>query len=310
MSRFSASEAATSGFRFIRREPRTVLVWAGLLFVYELVYGLLIVWLAHDKLAAVEAFRETNNTDPEAALSMLPAVSPVLLLTFVALLAVASVMFAAAYRAQLAPDADRWGHLRVGRDELRFGGLIVIWIALWVGSSFIVTFFTALLYALGSALPPIIGLPYMVLLIVAAMAALVYPVVRLSLSMPMTYADAHVRLLESWKPTRGQFWPLLGAYLLTALLIAILWLSVWFLVSALAVIVAMLTGQPLTAFSHDLLNTDRSSLTTNLRPLSLIAAMINSLLSAASLAIFCSPVAEAYRALADEDEPVSEPISA
>jgi hypothetical protein len=309
MSRFSASDAALSGFRFIRREPRTVLVWAGVLFLYELIYGLLVLGLARDKFAAVQAFRETNNTDPEAALAMLPAASPVLLLTFVALLAMAALMFSAAYRAQLTPETHRWGHLRLGWDELRFGGLIFIWIALWVGASFIVTFFTALLYALGSALPPMIGLPYMLLLIVAAVGALVYPIVRLSLSMPMTYADAHVRLLESWKPTRGRFWPLLGAYLLTAVFIAMLWLFVWFVISALAVIVALLARLPLTTFSHDLLNTDRSSLATYLRPLSLIAAMINSLLGAASLAIFCSPVAEAYRALAD-DEGASEAAAA
>ena len=301
MSRFSASDAAVSGFRFIRREPRTVLVWAGVLFFYELIYGLLLVGLARDKLPAVQAFQQTNSTDPEAALAMLPAVSPVLLLTFTAFLAVASVMFSAAYRAQFDSEPDRYAHMRVGGDELRFAGLIALWVVLAVGGSFIITFFTALLYALGAALPAIIGVPYTLLLVVAALAAFVYPIVRLSLSMPMTYLDAHIRLLESWKPTRGHVWALLGAFLLSALFIIILWLFVWFVVAVFAVLVAMVARQPLTTFSHDLLSTDRSSLGAYLRPLSVIAAMINSLLVAASLAIFCSPVAEAYRALVEGD---------
>jgi hypothetical protein len=301
---FSASDAAVSGFRFMRREPRTVLVWAAAMFIYELVYGLLLVGLARDKLEAVESFRETNSTDPEAALSMLPAVSPVLLLTSIASLAMAALMFTAAYRALADDEPDRWGHLRVGRDELRFAGLILMWVALTVGGSLVITFFTALLNALGSTLPPLLGLPYTLLLIAAAIAAFVYPVVRLSLSMPMTYADDHVRLLEGWKPTRGHFWSLLGAYLLAAIFIVVLWLCVWFVISALAILVALLARLPLTTFSHDLLNSDRSSLGTYLRPLSILAAMINSLLGAASLAIFCAPVAEAYRALAAHEEPV------
>jgi hypothetical protein len=296
MSRFSASDAALSGFRFIGREPRTIMVWAGVLFLYEVIYGLLVVGLAHDKLSAVQTFRETNNTDPEAALAMLPAVSPLLLVTFIALLFVAAVMFTAAYRAQLEPEPDKWGHLRVGRDEVRFAALILIWIALSVGASLIITFFTALLNSLGQALPPIIALPYTVVLIIAALAAFIYPLVRLSLSMPMTYADAHVRLLESWKPTRGHVWPLLGAYVLAAIMIIVLLFVVWSVVAVIAAVIAVAVHFPITALSG-LFQRDTSSLAAYFSPLSILAALLNSGAWAAGLAIFCAPVAEAYRSL-------------
>jgi hypothetical protein len=301
MSRFSASDAAISGFRFIQREPRTVLVWAGTLFLCELVYGLFLVGLARDRLAAVEAFQKANDTDPEAALAMLPAASPALLLTFLSFLAVGSVMFPAAYRALLEPHPDRWGHIRVGRDELRFAGLIIIWIALAVGASFIITFFTALLAALGTALPPFIGLPYLLILIALAVSAFVYPIVRLSLSMPMTYEDAHIRLLESWKPTRSHVGALLGAYLLSAVMIILLFFVVWTVVALLAAFVAVLVHFPITALSG-LFHADTSSLAAYFSPLSVLAALLNAGAWAASLAIFCAPVAEAYRALAGDGE--------
>ena len=138
-------------------------------------------------------------------------------------------------------------------------------------------------------------------LIVAAVAAFVYPLVRLSLSMPMTYADAHVRLLESWKPTRGHVWPLLGAYLLAALMIIILFFVVWSIVAVIAAVVAVAVHFPLTALSG-LFHTDTSSLGAYFSPLSIVAALLNAGAWAASLAIFCGPVAEAYRVLHEGEE--------
>jgi hypothetical protein len=301
MSHFSASDAALSGFRFIRREPRTVLVWAGVLFLCELLYGLVLVGLAPDKLQQVQAFQQTNRTDPEAAFAMLPLVAPVLLLTVVVLVGIASVMFSAAYRAQFEDEPHRWGHLHIGRHELRFAGLIALWVVLAVGGSFIITFISALLYALGAALPGPLGAIYALLLIVGALAAFVYPIVRLSLSMPMTYLDSHIRLLESWKPTRGHVAALLGAYLLCALIIMLLFLVVWSLVAVFAALIAVLAGLPLTALSG-LFERDTSSLAAYFSPLSVVAAILNALAWASSLALFCSPVAEAYRALVEDAE--------
>lgn len=301
MSRFSASDAAISGIRFILREPRTVLVWAGAMFVCEMVYGLLVAGLASKELPAVRAFQEANSTDPETALAMLPAVSLIFVVSLIAFVAVAAVMFSAAYRAQFHEESSRWGYIRFGRDELRFGQLIGVWTVLVLGYSFVVLFAYLILSGLGNSLLGILQVLYFVITLVLLISAFVFPTVRLSFSMPMTYHDHRMRIFESWHVTRGQFWHLLGAYFLSALFIFILWLSAWFLISVVAIIVALLAHLPLTTFSHDL-NIDRSSITAYLRPLSILAAVINSLLGAASLAIFCAPVAEAYRALDDLDD--------
>ena len=57
--------------------------------------------------------------------------------------------------------------------------------------------------------------------------------------MPMTFEDHHIRLLESWKPTRGHVWPLLVAYVLSAVLIAVMFFAVWSLVAVIAAVVAV-----------------------------------------------------------------------
>jgi hypothetical protein len=299
MSRFSASDAAISGFRFIQREPRTVMIWAGALFVCELVYGLLVAGLAGKELTAVRAFQEANNADPEQALAMLPAVSLIFMVSLIVFVAVAAVMFSAAYRAQFHEESRRYGYIRFGRDELRFGQLIGVWIVLVLGYSFVVLFTYLILSGLGNSLPYILQVIYFLFTLALLISAFVYPIVRLSFSMPMTYHDHHIRLFESWNATRGHVWPLLGAFFLSAVFIAILWASAWFLVSLIAIVIALAAHLPLTTFSHDL-SIDRSSLAAYLRPLSILAALINSVLAAGSLAIFCAPVAEAYRELEGE----------
>ena len=73
MSSFSASDAAVSGFRFIGRHPKTVAIWAGVLFAYEIIWGALAVGLASDQLTLLRAFSRANGQDPEAAMAMLRA---------------------------------------------------------------------------------------------------------------------------------------------------------------------------------------------------------------------------------------------
>lgn len=302
MSSFSASDAAVSGFRFITRQPRTVAIWAGVMLAYELLWGGLVVGLASDQLTLLRAFSQANGRDPAAAWAMLPSVSLVFLFGLLALLFLGSLLFTAAYRAFLHPDEHRFGYIRFGGDELRFAALIVLWVALSVGGSFVIAFVTGLLAALGAALPSVLKFVYVLILTFGALCAFIYPLVRLSLSMPMTMADRHIRLLESWKLTRGQFWPLFWAYFLAALLIALLFIVVWGGVAIIAAVIAVTAHIDLSNFSG-LFRADTSSLAAYFSPTSVIAAVLNAMAWAAGLAIFTSPVAEAYHALYEEAHP-------
>lgn len=296
MSAFSASDAAVSGFRFIGRHPGVVALWAGVFLVYELAVTLLLIALPGDTLGAIKTFSEINKTDPEAALAMLPTVSAVMLVYSVGYLALYSVMYAAAYRAHLRPSDGGPGYMRFGQDELRMAAVILLVTALSAGYLFLVVFVFGLLVAIGSALPVLVKGLYFLAVGAALICALVYPFVRLSLAMPMTFLDRHVRIFESWKHTHHEFWPLFGAYALAAVLMFVVLVVQWSIVGVVALMAVVGTGGSFTSLAS-LFQPDTSSLSAYLTPTTLIAALLNAIASGIFLAVVTSPVAEAYRFL-------------
>ena len=298
MASFSASDAALSGFRFIARHPKTIGIWTLVFLAYELLWGGALLAFAGDQLPALRALSQTNGDSAVSAWSVLPGASLVMLLGLLALLFVFSLMFTAAYRTFLHPHDDRFGYIRLSKDELRFAVLIVLWVVLAVGGSVVVAFFGGLIAALGGLLPQPLKALWELIVAVAALAAYVYALVRLCFSMPMTLEDRHVRLLESWKLTRHNFWTLLGVFLLTAVLILVLLLLVCSIL-AVALIVTMSAGLPRSSFLEGLesvLHTDMSSLGAYFSPTSLIAAVLNALIVSVGIAVLTAPVAEAYMA--------------
>jgi len=298
MAGFSASDAALSGFRFIARHPKTIGIWTLVFLAYELVWGGALIAFAGDQLPALRALSQTNGDNAQTAWAMLPGASLVMLLGLLALLFVFSLLFTAAYRTFLHPHDDRFGYVRVGSDELRFAVLIVLWVVLAVGGSLVVAFIGGLLAALGGLMPQPLKAIYELVVALGALAVYAYVVVRLCFSMPMTLEDRHVRLLESWKMTRHNFWSLLGVFLLTAVLILVLLLLVCSIL-AIALIAAMAAGLPRSSFMEGLslvLHTNMSSLAAYFSPASLIAAVLNAFIVSVGIAILTAPVAEAYHA--------------
>ena len=297
MAGFSASDAALSGFRFLARHPKTIVIWAGVFLVYEVVWGGASLLFFGDQLPALRAL-SNPNADPNTFWALVPGLALVLLLGLLALLFVFSLMFTAAYRTFLHPHDDRFGYVRVGKDELRFAVLILLWVVLILGGSVVVAFFAGLIAALGGLLPQPLKALWELIVFLSGMGVYAYVLVRLCFSMPMTLEDRHVRLLESWKATRHNFWSLLGVFLLTAILVLVLLLLVC-TVLAIALIVAMAAGLPHSSFTEGLsavLYTDTTSLAAYFSPTSLIAAVLNAFIVSIGIAILTSPVAEAYLA--------------
>ena len=293
MTNFSATDAAFSGFRFIGRRPGTVLAWAATYALYQLVLGGLLVTLMGDKLIQLQALTETNRTDPEAALAMLPSVALLLLIALPLALAFWSVMNTAAFRALLGQRGG-FASLRLGRAEARMAGLILIWAALSVGYAFLVIFLFALAAAPGANLIPAVKPIYYVAWAAALVAAFVYPVVRLSLSTAMTVSEGHIRIFESWGLTRGRFWSLLGAYFLCWVMLFVLVIVGMILIAVVAAGTALATGGSLDALTG-MFSPDYSSLQAYFSPVRVIAALLEAPISAAALVVAAGPSAEAYR---------------
>ena len=297
MAGFSASDAALSGFRFIARHPKTIGIWTLVFLAYELLWGGASLLFFSDQLPAVRALSDPG-TNAQSILTLLPGVSVVMVFGVLSLLFVFSLLFTAAYRTFLHPHDDRFGYVRLSKDELRFGVLIVLWLVLAVGGSIVVVFFGTLIALMGGALPQPFKALWELAVFFAGLSACGYVLVRLCFSMPMTLEDRHLRLLESWKLTRHNFWTLLGVFLLTAVLILVLVLLVCSIL-AVALVVAMAAGLPRSSFMEGLssvLNTNSSSLAAYFSPTSLIAAVLNALIVSVGIAILTAPVAEAYMA--------------
>lgn len=295
--KFSPTDAAFSGFGFIRRHPGAVVAWGLVSLIYDLATVSVIIAFFPHKLAMVDTFNQLGQDQPEQMMALLPTVMLMGLIRAMTQLVILSVVVSAAYRAQLRPDQRSIGYMRLGKDELHMAGLFLLLAALALGYAFVIVFAYFTLALLGAGLPSTIKLIYDIALLVIAAGFFFYPTVRLSLAAPMTLEDNHVRLLESWKPTRGHTRRLAAAYLLATLFAFVLFLIIWVVVLIIAVVVLLATGHPITNLNA-LFARDTSSLGAFLAPLSLVGAVLYAGGSAVSLAVLTAPVAQAYKALA------------
>jgi len=295
MSDFSPTEAALEGLRISRERPLAVLWWWA---AYVLV-GVLHIALASiapfdrlaaaypDLLAASDAAR-ANPTDVAASqhamllfAQVLPALTGLAAVTLVAQM----VFSTAVLRAVLRPAEQRFGYLRLSTDEARQLGLALLITVAVIGYSFMVSLASGLLLGLLAAfLPPaLLGL----LAICIVLVAFAYPGVRLSLAPAMTLADGRISFLRAWALTKGQFWPLLGAFVLALAIAAVLWLAVTAPIGLALKLAGGRSDPAVISGFKDLA-----------APLPLLALVVGSLVQALVAAIITAPIASAFRQIA------------
>ena len=241
MIRFPAVDAALEGFRITREQPLAVLAWAGVLFLANVAgQGWMLSSPAlQDLMGAYAAGAPATPDAAQALMAKAQAAGPALL-AFVAVSAVLNVLlYTAVLRAVLQPAQASIAYLRVGLDELRQLGLLLLIFVVWVLYSTAVSSAAALLTALAGQAPAAIGGLMKAVIWVAAVIAAIYPVVRLSLGPAMTFADGRISLFRSWTMTRGQFWGLFGAYVLAAVLGLLVGLLAMLVLGALAQVIGL-----------------------------------------------------------------------
>jgi hypothetical protein len=294
MIRFNAVDAATEGFRVTREHPLTLLAWGLVMLVVNV--GLQ-AWLLASGFGPDAMTAPAANLSPEEAIQRVRTLIPFVGVALLVGVPMNVLLVTAVIRAVLEPAQSRLAYLRVGADELRQLGLLLL--ILLVSFVYIVALEIGTILAL-AALSAVAGGVAGGLLkaavVVAAVIALLYPAVRLSLAPAMTFADRRISLFRSWAMTRGQFWGLFGAYVLAAILALLVSLLALLIVGAVAAAAGLLSHGAIDLVS---VATRRAPMTLEglFAPSMLLFAVLNAGLTALFFTIVATPAPAAFRML-------------
>ncbi|WP_408077276.1 hypothetical protein [Sphingomonas plantiphila] len=208
-------------FGLIRERFAAVAVWTGIYLV-----GNLVILLATQQ-ALAAATDSTVAGDPGAIGALAPVYALNLVLALVGL-----VLYTAAMRAVLRPEAGRMAYLRLGMDELRQLALLILFALIAVILWTIMGFGFGLLsvgVAVGTQSPLFSGLVMFVMGLLV-LAVIVFLTIRFSLAFPLTLHRRQFVIGEAWTLSRGHFWTLFGA----AFVISVIGLVLVLLVSSFA----------------------------------------------------------------------------
>lgn len=300
---FKVTEAAFEGFRLVRREPRTIAIWA----VFSLVASVALVaaMIASGFGRFMGGAAKGATMTPEALTGFLVGE----LIAIGGAILIASIMGAAVYRAILRPAEAPLTRLRLGGDELRLVLLSVIMGVVFTGLTVALVIPVGLLgVAIGAGAnlgqagaEPNAGAMAGIVLVVLlgyllVIAGLVFFAVRLSLAGVMTFAERRLRVFESWRLTKGRFWRLLGCYGLTVVLMLPIYMVMMTLYFA---ITFAFSGGDVGRAMSEIAQPEMTSLAAYLSPARIVYLVLAGAMGGVLNAVMYAPAAAVYRQIAD-----------
>lgn len=283
----SATEAAFEGFRVVRRKPTVVAWWA---LAYLVLFAVAFA-LAGPSLIEVMTIADTMNAaNPSPAdMQRLGAAYAGLAWLLPAGLLFGAVLNTAIVRAVLRPEEGRLGYLRLGADEFRVLGATLLLTLAGAAITLLAAFAAGLLVGVaslaGQAVAWLVGL----LAGAAVLALMVFLAIRFSLVVPAKFTEKRMAFKESWRATKGVFWPLLGM----AVIAVIMSIVVGLLGGIVALPLTLATGgmQTLTSMEGasfgEMLSTAGPAIATWI--------VVNSILSTLQMVAIYAPFAAAWR---------------
>lgn len=232
MREVSIGAAITAGFRLIGREPLAFLAWALFYAIVGLGPQFAGMAMGFDTLATVGASGRT----PEALASTMNRMQSLQPLSLVTALISYVVLYGAVFRASLFRDDRRFLYLRLGQRELWIGLTLIVIAVMYFAAVFamaipLVILFVGFSAAGGSGAG--VGVLIGVLLGLVGIGVVIWGAIRLSLSLPMSFADKNFRLPQGWRRTRGHAGRMFGVF---ATLIIMLYVIALLLLAAGAVV--------------------------------------------------------------------------
>jgi hypothetical protein len=287
--------AIASGFKLIGREPLAFLAWAVVYAVVGLAPQLLITGSTFNALSAIDPAKAQDPAAIQALMGPMQALQP---LTLITTMAAWVLLYGAIFRAALYPDDRRYLYLRLGQRELWMGLTLLVLMVLY-GLSFVAMLLPLIVIVgvgaaaggggAGMAAALLIGVP-------VVFAVFMWGASRLSVALPMSFAQRAFILPEAWRETHGHA----GRIFLVFLgLFAILLLGELVVLGVGLGLVAALVPLPELgrAFTEN-----PAKLFSQINPAVWVAVtFVWALLGAASAALFSAALAHIYRDLSPED---------
>jgi hypothetical protein len=256
MANIAMGPAIASGLQLITQRPLAVLAWG---FAYVLIavipqflmIGALLPDLMNFSREVVTSATagQSPRSNPEllAMQAQLARFQPLQLLVS---LVGSSIVNSAIYRAVLEPENKAFAYLRLGAQELWVGLVTIVFYVLVVIALFaaLIPFGIATAVTSGAAGASWATGLIVFLLACATAAAVIWVALRLSLGVPMSFAQKSFRLFESWDLTRQQGWRLLGVILGVVAIILIGELFIFGVAGALGAATVMTKIEGLKAF--------------------------------------------------------------
>jgi hypothetical protein len=285
--------AAFEGFAIIRREPKTLLIWAGALVGVQAVSlgAMYAMGISHLNLPqTAEEMRSFTNWGGLVGLGL-------------AAIMIALILYSAAtcavYRAVLRPQDTAFGRLRLGADEGRMLLLIlVLWLLFFAAyiAFIIVGVVLAGVLSAGGSGGAAAGALVVFVLVIAFFVFFAWLSVQLSLAAPMTFATGQLQVFRSMRLVKGNFWNLLGCYLLAFVVLFGLYIVLGMVQATLMTAV----GGPsaFDSFVHPQAKPDMSAM---FKPATIAVTLFINLFGALLYPIMLAPAAAAYRDIAGPD---------
>ena len=301
MSKFSASDAAFSGFRLVRENLKTVGIWVLLMTVISVAHTTVTIHFFGPQLEALSTSMDsaTSNGDPEALAKISEGMTPMTLWLLPYSLALSAVVLAAINRLVLRHETKGFFYLGLGMAELRQVGVGVLTYLTVMGVLLVGALVTGFMGALGGATGAFLGL----LSALGTIGAILFLLVRLSFASPATFEAGKIMFLRSMPLTKGSFWPLLGAYLLAMVMAVIVFLLMMSIIAGAA---ALISGD--LSASARMMRADTSSLAAYFSPIGIAQSLFSGLLAVLTNLVIFGPAPSIYKELKGR-EPAADTVA-